>query len=399
MIGSAHTGRIEPTAERRQAFIAASTQLATIVLLGVLPVVLWAAILAGAQHEAFAMEFTGNFFRPAQDILGGNSPYHAATIDSTLSAVREGHPPAGFDSAVFASYPPPALLVGVPFTVLGLTAASWLWMALLTVSAGASLALLGVRDWRCYGAAACSITLICSVAIGSVTPLLLLAAAATWRWRENPRVVAFALGGVIALKLILWPLLVWLWATGRRLQAIAAFAVALATCAIGWALIGFPSLTGYAHLLSSLSALEDNRGYSLVRVGHLLGASSRVAEIVAYAAGAVLLLLVVLSARRGVDDRRTFTLAIVASLALTPIVWQQYFAILLIPIALSRPRLDVIWFVPLAFWLAPYNLSEDRTAPVILTGVVVVVLVAALLRRPRPAVAVAPHPPAPVAGG
>ena len=175
--------------------------------------------------------------------------------------------------------------------------------------------------------------------------------------------------------------------------------VALATCAIGWALIGFPSLTGYAHLLSSLSALEDNRGYSLVRVGHLLGASSRVAEIAAYAAGAVLLLLVVLSARRGVDDRRTFTLAIVASLALTPIVWQQYFAILLIPIALSRSRLDVIWFVPLAFWLAPYNLSEDRTAPVILTGVVVVILIAALLRRPRPAVAVAPRPPAAVAGG
>jgi Glycosyltransferase family 87 len=232
--------------------------------------------------------------------------------------------------------------------------------------------------------------------IGSVTPLLLLAAAATWRWRDNPRVVAVALGGVIALKLILWPLLIWLWATGRRLQAIAAFSVALATCAIGWAIVGFPSLAGYAHLLSSLSALEGNRGYSLVRVGHLLGASSQVADIAAYAAGAVVLLLVAISARRGVDERRTFTLAIVASLALTPIVWQQYFAILLVPIALSRPRLDIVWFLPLAFWLAPYNLSEDRTAPVILTAAVVLILIGALLRRPRTAAGVAARPVAAV---
>jgi hypothetical protein len=385
VIGSAQPSRIALRAEQRQAFASAIARVATIIVFGVVPALLWALILGASQHRAFGMEFAGNFYRPAQEILAGSSPYHSATIDSTLAAARAGHPPAGFDVAVFASYPPPALLVGIPFTVLGLTAASLVWMVLLTAAAGASLALLGVRDWRCYGAAACSITLICAVTIGSVTPLLLLAAAITWRWRDNARVVALALGGVIALKLILWPLLVWLWVTGRRLQAVAAFSVALVAFAIGWVAIGFPSLTGYAHLLSSLNALENNRGYSLVRVGHLLGASSQVAELAAYAGGAILLLAVVLCAKRGFADQRTFTLAIVASLALTPIVWQSYFAILLVPIALNRPRLDVVWLLPLAFWLAPTNLSEDRAWPVIATGAVVVMLVVALLRQPRPA--------------
>jgi Glycosyltransferase family 87 len=223
--------------------------------------------------------------------------------------------------------------------------------------------------------------------LGSVTPLLLLAAAATWRWRDNPRIVAVALGGVIALKLILWPLLIWLWASGRRAQAIAAFSFAVAVCAIGWVIVGFPSLTGYTHLLSSLTSLEGNRGYSLVRVGRLLGASSQTADIAAYVVGSALLLLVVTSARRGGDERRAFTLALIASLALTPIVWQQYFAILLVPIALSRPCLDGVWLVPLAFWIAPENASDGQPMRVIITGVIVLTLIGTLLRRPRPATA------------
>ena len=59
-----------------------------------------------------------------------------------------------------------------------------------------------------------------------------------------------------------------------------------------------------------------------------------------------------LLARRG-DDRSAFILAIAASLALTPIVWLHYFALLLVPVAVSRPRLGVVWFVPLAMVVTP----------------------------------------------
>jgi hypothetical protein len=70
------------------------------------------------------------------------------------------------------------------------------------------------------------------------------------------------------------------------------------------------------------------------------------------ALGLVLLAAVVTLARRG-EDRSAFMLAIAASLALTPIVWLHYFALLAVVVALARPRLAVAWFVPLGMVLTP----------------------------------------------
>ena len=60
----------------------------------------------------------------------------------------------------------------------------------------------------------------------------------------------------------------------------------------------------------------------------------------------------VVLARRG-DERSAFIVAIVASLALTPIVWLHYFAFLLVVVALAQPRLSLVWFVPLGLILTP----------------------------------------------
>ena len=57
-------------------------------------------------------------------------------------------------------------------------------------------------------------------------------------------------------------------------------------------------------------------------------------------------------ARRG-DERTAFVLAIGAALALTPIVWLHYFALLLVVVALAQPRLGLVWFVPLGMYLTP----------------------------------------------
>ncbi|MGZ8708557.1 MAG: hypothetical protein ACXW0R_14375, partial [Gaiellaceae bacterium] len=57
------------------------------------------------------------------------------------------------------------------------------------------------------------------------------------------------------------------------------------------------------------------------------------------------------------DGRRTprerdvgvLTLALAAGLAASPIVWVHYFLLLLVPLALTRPRLSALWFVPFAY--------------------------------------------------
>jgi len=35
---------------------------------------------------------------------------------------------------------------------------------------------------------------------------------------------------------------------------------------------------------------------------------------------------------------------------LSPIVWLDYFAVAMVPLAIARPRLSWVWFVPLATW-------------------------------------------------
>ena len=69
---------------------------------------------------------------------------------------------------------------------------------------------------------------------------------------------------------------------------------------------------------------------------------------------------VVLLGRRR-DERAAFILAIAAALALTPIVWLHYFALLVVVVAVSRPRLGVVWFVPLAMVVTPGADTRPRS--------------------------------------
>ena len=63
--------------------------------------------------------------------------------------------------------------------------------------------------------------------------------------------------------------------------------------------------------------------------------------------------------RRG-DERSAFIIALAAALALCPLVWLHYFALLVVVVAVARPRFGTVWFLPLAMFLAPG--SGDPTA-------------------------------------
>jgi hypothetical protein len=79
---------------------------------------------------------------------------------------------------------------------------------------------------------------------------------------------------------------------------------------------------------------------------------------------------------------------VLVALALSAIVWLHYLALLLVPIALMRPSLDWIWFVPLVsmFCAGHRNGTPAQTA----VGVGVIAAVAILTvwgREARPAAA------------
>jgi hypothetical protein len=92
----------------------------------------------------------------------------------------------------------------------------------------------------------------------------------------------------------------------------------------------------------------------------------------------VLSLLAVLAialAARGRDgDRRAFAVAVVASLATTPILWLHYLLLLFVPIALYRPRLSGLWFLPVLLWATPTTHSHGATWRIVLALVIIAVV-------------------------
>ena len=91
-----------------------------VLLFGILPASLLLVILVGSFRSgtgAWAIDFDGNFLRPAHEILRGVSPYHPGELEHVRRAVAAGHRPDEFHDGVFPAYPAPALLLGVPFSL------------------------------------------------------------------------------------------------------------------------------------------------------------------------------------------------------------------------------------------------------------------------------------------
>jgi hypothetical protein len=287
-------------------------------------------------HDAFTVHAAPHdldvFLRGAGKVLDFASPY-AYHADASYA------------------YPPLLAYVVAPLHPLGAGAATLLWTLLSLVALGGALWLLGVRDWRCYALTAVYPVTRSAVDLGTVGALLLLAVAATWRWRDELVRPAVAAGAGIALKLLLWPLAVWLAVTGRLRAAGAAVIAAAALVLLPWAVIGFAGIGGYPGLLRHLSEDEATSSYSVVALVVRAHLPQAVGIAVALVVAAALLTAAALVVRRNVAnaDVVALTLCLAAALAASPIVWVHYFLLLLVPIALTRPRLSWLWFVPFAY--------------------------------------------------
>jgi Glycosyltransferase family 87 len=283
-------------------------------------------------------------------------------------------------------YPAPAAIAMVPLALLPLGPSAAIFLALNAAALMLALRLLGVRDWRCYAIAMCSIATLQTFTLGSITSFLLLGSACAWRWRDRRSAAAAAVAAVIVAKLFLAPLLVWLWATGRRSTAIAAAAVAGVAGVAGWAVIGFSSLRQYPHLMSVVSDYEERYGYSVAALAiHLGGGAGAARLLTVLVAGALCALTLVLG--RGPDgDRRSFSVAVVASLALSPIVWLNYLLLALAPLALARPRLSRAWALLLLAWLFanPNTLAPPWKVVLFQATAAAILAVAVLGRSQRP---------------
>ncbi|MEN3313313.1 MAG: alpha,2-mannosyltransferase [Actinomycetota bacterium] len=356
-----------------------------------------AGLAAGAGAAAWATKIYVERLKDFVD--GAGAPNDLDIFLRAAGKVLHGASPFVYDGDKTFAYPPFLAWLVAPLHPLSGSAAGFVWTLLSLLMVAAALWLLELRDWRCYALVFVFPFTRSSIDLGTIEPLLLLAVAAAWRWRDRALQTAVAVGGAIVLKLFLWPLGGWLAITGRLRGAAAAVAFAFALAFVSWAAIGFAGIGDYPGLLRHLANDESTSSYSVVALGVRAHLPLLAARIIAVLVTLALLAAAVWVAR---DERRTprdrdvatLTITLAAALAASPIVWVHYFLLLLVPLALTRPRLSLLWLVPFALQPlgeAAWPAGDARKLGVAL--VVTLVVLGAAVIRPEWRPALTRNPP------
>jgi alpha-1,2-mannosyltransferase len=324
---------VRPTADR----------VAELVFLGVVPILaVVLALSAYSEDGRIALDFHHELYRQAEAVVDGRDAYESP--DADLS-----------DRSNFL-WPMAAVLPVVPVTALPPGVADWLVTAAMIASLVAALWILGVRDWRVYGVVAYWPSVIEAIQTANASLPLTLLVAVMWRYRDRATIAGLALGYGIAVKLFLWPVAVWLALIGRwRAAAIAAVSAAASLLL----LLPFTSVADYVRLLRNLADTFEHDSYTIFALLTDVGVPDTAARAVTVALGLGVLWLA--------WHRRSLGLAIAAALVLSPIVWRHFFVLLAVPLALSRPRFDVVWLIPIGLWVGDgtFNGAPWQTASVL----------------------------------
>jgi hypothetical protein len=330
-----------------------------LLLCGLLPLLtVYFAVAPALFGDAQAADFHFNYYYAAEAIRDG----------------RDFYPTHGFvvrgpnDLIIDYVYPPLVALLTVPWTLIPIGVAESLFQFLLVGVFVATLFLLGVRDWRCYGLAFLWPPVTDAISTGNISILLGFAAALVWVYRDRPRAAGAALGVSIAAKIFLWPLTLWLAVTRRMRAAVWSVVIAAVVLTASWAVVGFRGLADYPDLVRRLSDRMDERGYTIYALATDLGMPTDAAWALWFGAAVLVLAGSVVLARRG-DEKRAFILALTAAIAFSPIVWLHYLSLVLVAVAVARPRLAPVWFIGIPLQVVVttgvYNGSTFQTASVL----------------------------------
>lgn len=233
-------------------------------------------------------------------------------------------------------YPPPFALLILPFALLPIEVGVWAWTVALTASSLAAIWVLPVSTrvrWIVLLLAAFSWPLVYAIKLGQVGPVLLLLFAVGWRWLERP--LALGVAGGIGTVIKLQPALLIGWAivTGRRRAA--AFGVALAggLALLATLVAGPQSWLDEAALLGRVSkpVLTPN-AVGIGRLAYEAGLSESLATVIHWVNIGLVVAVVALVVWRG-STIASYLAVVIATQLLSPVLWDHYALILLLPVA------------------------------------------------------------------
>jgi hypothetical protein len=327
-------------------------RLVEVALFAIFPVVIplaMAAYLAGTWGQHVMLYDFNVMWHAGRDVAHGHSPYPFV-------------------------YPAPAAVLMAPFGALPWKLAVVLWWIVSVAALLLALHLLGIEDWRCYGAVFASSATMWALEIGTITPLLTLATAVAWRYRDRRLVVSLAIAFVVVTKLFLWPLGLWLLATKRFRTSLTTIAACVVITLGSWAAIGFAGFLDYPHHLGGIASLVQYTSFSTLAFAKALGLSASAGRLASLAVAVIAVAFVFRTARGSGGDRRAFIWALGASLLISPIAWAHYFLILFVPIAIASRRLSLLWLLPLAYWVLPHT-AANGSIVVLVCGLGITMLV------------------------
>jgi hypothetical protein len=314
-----------------------------LLLFGAIPLLVLSVALASyAGDDRLALDFHHEVYRQADAVANGRDAYES--------------PNADLSDRSNAVWPMAAVLPVVPFTTIPPEVADWLATGAMLAALVGTLLLLNVRDWRVYGVVLLWPAVIEGIQTANASLPLTLLVAVMWRYRDRAGIAGVALGYAVAVKLFLWPVVVWLALVGRRSAAAVAAAVAAASLLL---VLPFIGLVDSARLLRNIGETFEHQSYTPFALLTDIGVPDTAARALTVALG---LGVLALAWRRG-----SLGLALAAALVLSPIVWRHFFTLLLVPLALSRPKFDAVWLIPIGMWVGDgtFNGAPWQTACVL----------------------------------
>jgi hypothetical protein len=309
----------------------------------------------------------------AGDTLGYDFlAYHAAAgrVLQGLPAYDTSYEAAGGFGLFY--YPPTFLPLVLPFGFLPAGPATWAWLAVLLLSFVGGTALMpvsGRTKWLIVLLAGLSWPFLYAVKLGQVGPLLFLAFSIGWRWMDRQPVVGVtgALGAAIKIQ----PGLILAWAVlTRRWTAVVTGAVVLLVLAVAATLLAGPSAwSDFLLLISRVSdPITTPHNFTPGAVLYQMGVSREAASAIQWLSTGLALVMFVIAALR-LSAVPSYLVAVIVSQLLSPILWDHYAMLLLLPVAWLMDRghwwaaliplatavllvgIVPAWVYPVAFWV------------------------------------------------
>jgi hypothetical protein len=273
----------------------------------------------------------------AGDTMGYDfGAYHAAAV-----RILDGQPLYDASAAVAGPgglflYPPPFALLMLPFGLFPVGVATLLWIGLLVMAFTAGTAVLpvsGTVRWVVVLLAGLSWPFVYATKLGQVGAVLYLLFAVGWRWMDRPAAlgVSGALGTIVKLQ----PGLVLAWAAlTRRWTALAiGIGALLVSAAVATLVLGPGVWADYLTLLGRVNdSITTPHNFAPGALAYQSGLSRDAAAALQFVSTAAAAVLFVVAALRR-PAVTSYLVAVVVSQLVSPVAWDHYAMLLLLPVA------------------------------------------------------------------